>query len=89
MKRYPLTLNLGILVFIIIMMIITANPKPEPVEEPILNNPMLIALDSIAENYESEGWTSDAAYLMAGVEVDLYDESDSAIYALYQAYKED
>jgi len=89
MKRYLLTLNLGILTFIIIMMIITYKPKEEIVDETIPNNPTLITLDSIAENLMAEGWTADAAYLIAGFEVDLYDENDTAEYALYKAYMED
>jgi len=49
MKRYPLTLNLGLLVFVMIMMYIT---KPIESVEPMVpdypNNPTLISLDSIS-----------------------------------------
>jgi hypothetical protein len=52
-------------------------------------SPQLIALDSITNELENIGWTSDAAYLIASFEVDLLDESDTAEYALYVAYMED
>lgn len=82
-----------ILLFLFVMTIITiemtgpALPEPQQVE--CINSPMLIALDSIAEQYIADGWTADAAYLIAGFEVDLYDESDTAEYRLYVGYMED
>lgn len=36
-----------------------------------------------------EGWSEHAAHIIAGVETDIYDESDTAEYAEYVAYMED
>ena len=78
---------------LILLVLIIASCAIKPVETidqyDQINCPQLIALDSIAEQYMSDGWTCDASYLIAGFEVDLYDESDTAEYKLYCAYMED
>lgn len=89
--RYPLTLNLGLVVLALIIINITRTHTPvETIDQDYITSPQLIALDSIAESLQADGWSADASYIIAGFETDLYDPAiDTAEYRLYQAYMED
>jgi hypothetical protein len=77
---------------LLLLVVIAMYCTHDPIEEynPTLTTSQhLQARDSIACYLESEGWTRDAAYLIASFDVDLLDQSDTAEYALYCAYMED
>lgn len=60
--------------------------KPEKHHNPLTQ---VEAFDSISFALQNEGWTKEAADIIAGFETDLLDESDSIEYQLYIAYMED
>ena len=83
------TLFMAVVVIVFAVLSCTDNKQEMIDQYDQITCPQLIALDSIAEGLMNEGWTADAAYLIAGFDVDLYDESDTAEYRLYVGYMED
>lgn len=61
------------------------EPTMQHVNE-IFDSPQTRACDSIANSLEDQGWSSDAAYIIASFETDLLDEADTAEYKLYCKY---
>lgn len=74
-----------IIYLICITLLIGACNKQEPIE---VSKVEINVVDSLVNYYQIRGLTTEAANIVAGFELDLYEESDSAEYKQYLLYSE-
>lgn len=70
------------LFIILVIALCSCSQRQEPLSQ-------IEAYDSLTAQYQSDGWSKEAAEIIAGFETDLLDQSDSIEYQLYQSYLED
>lgn len=73
---------MAVITWVVIAVSYMTDPEPEPTQ-------WEIAYEAKIDSLLDIGWKLEPAIIIAGFEMDLYDENDTVEYALYQSYLED
>lgn len=73
---------MAVITWVVIAVSYMTDPEPEPTQ-------WEIAYENKIDSLLDIGWKLEPAIIIAGFEMDLYDENDTVEYALYQSYLED
>ena len=73
---------MAVIAWVVIILSYATDPEPTP-------SNWEVAYENKIDSLLNIGWQLHAAIIIAGFEMDIYDEADTAEYALYQSYLED
>lgn len=73
---------MAVIAWVVIILSYATDPEPDPTQWEIAYEHKIDSLLNI-------GWQLHAAIIIAGFEMDIYDENDTTEYKLYQSYLED